>query len=335
MRTPWTRTSWLTASLGAVLALSVAPFGNAESQPPVQPNPFGVMLPPRIAASPRGMEVARELGAVLVRPLALFVGAWDGRCAACDAALQAGFKLVLTVRNGNDASPSPPVRDLAAYRKTLGEILDRYPPAVLVVENEENSRLFYTGTPEQYGAQLRAACEVAHAREIACANGGLVSSLVALLVYHHYLDTGRREAAEDFRRRAFPTAPPRQLESRKAREQVDIGRRLLQAYRAAGADYVNFHWYIADGRALQEAVEYLRDQTGLPAITNEVGQHTSDPADTVAIMTAVVKAGLPVAVWFALDGPKARGLVDPDGTLRPTGEAFRRFVEEHFGSAGS
>ena len=198
VRTAWTRTSLLAASLGTVLALGVAPFGDAGSQPPVHPNPFGVMLPPRIAASPRGMEVARELGAAFVRPLAIFVGAWDGRCAPCDGALQAGFQLVLTVRNGNGTSPSPPVRDLAGYRRTLGEILDRYQPAVLVVENEENSRLFYTGTPEQYGAQLRAACEVAHAREIACANGGLVSSLVALLVYHHYLDMGQREAAEDF-----------------------------------------------------------------------------------------------------------------------------------------
>jgi hypothetical protein len=40
-----------------------------------------------------------------------------------------------------------------------------------------------------------------------------------------------------------------------------------------------------------------------------------------------VELGLPMAVWFGLDGPKARGLVNPDGTLRPTGEAFRQFIE--------
>jgi len=36
-------------------------------------------------------------------------------------------------------------------------------------------------------------------------------------------------------------------------------------------------------------------------------------------------------VWFGLDGPKARGLVNPDGSLRPTGEAFKRFIESPFG----
>ncbi|MDR7568210.1 MAG: glycosyl hydrolase, partial [Armatimonadota bacterium] len=110
---------------------------------------------------------------------------------------------------------------------------------------------------------------------------------------------------------------------------IEKGRALLSAYRAAGVDYVNFHWYIADTRALEEAAAYLRAQTGLPVITNEIGQHTEDPNQTTAVMSKVMESGLPVAVWFSVDAPKARGLVNLDGSLRPTGEAFRSFVLQH------
>ncbi|MEM2890123.1 MAG: hypothetical protein QW358_02105 [Candidatus Hadarchaeum sp.] len=43
---------------------------------------------------------------------------------------------------------------LAAYQRTLDQVLDKYRPVVLAVENEENSALFYTGTPQDYTAQL-------------------------------------------------------------------------------------------------------------------------------------------------------------------------------------
>ncbi|MDR7470356.1 MAG: hypothetical protein QN152_08560 [Armatimonadota bacterium] len=35
---------------------------------------------------------------------------------------------------------------------------------------------------------------------------------------------------------------------------------------------------------------------------------------------------LPYAVWFSIDAARARALMNPDGTLRPTGEAFRAFM---------
>jgi hypothetical protein len=60
--------------------------------------------------------------------------------------------------------------------------------------------------------------------------------------------------------------------------QVDRGRRLLRSYRAAGADFVNFHWYESDPEALREVVDSLRSQTGLPAVSNEMGQRTDDPS---------------------------------------------------------
>jgi hypothetical protein len=245
------------------------------------------------------------------------------------------LELVLTVRNTSEPrEPARPPGDLEAYRRVVETVLRRYHPALLVVENEENSALFYAGSPEEYASQLQVACQAAHRRGVRCTNGGLVSRLAALLTYRHYRDAGRATEAEEFARRVFPGQQKPLVDSARAREQVDRGRRLLRTYRASGADFVNFHWYEADPRALGEVVEYLRAQTGLPALTNEVGQRTDDPAQTVAVMDQVVASGLPVAVWFAMDGPQARGLVEADGTLRPTGAAFQRFVRERFPSPG-
>lgn len=293
-----------------------------------QENPFGVMLTGPMALSLR-VEVAQTLGAVYFRPESLFLDRWNGGCPACDAVMSAGLKLVLTVR-ANGPGPTTPPSDLVTYRSTLRSVLARYRPEVLVVENEENSALFYTGTPEQYGAELQAACEVAHQRGVPCTNGGLVSALVALLVYHHYLEIGDHARAQDFLRRVFTPEQQQLVDSPRAREQLEKGKRLLAIYKTAGIDYVNFHWYIADPGALGEAVAYLHEQTGLPVLTNEVGQLTDDPNQTWAIMSMIVELRLPIAIWFAQDGPQARGLINRDGSLRPTGEAFQRFIQQHF-----
>ena len=297
----------LNVMMAVTLSVLIASGTGSPSAPrPTGQNPFGVMLPSKLVRSSQGMQIAEALGAVYFRPSAIFLDEWNGTCSECDIALKAGLQLVLTVRaNGRRQATSPP-SDLAAYQRTLSQVLDKYRPAVLVVENEENSALFYTGTPEEYAAQLKAACQVAHQKGIPCANGGPVSILVALLVYDHYLKSGQTTAAQDFAARAFTPKEQRLLNSPKALEQIRKGKALLSSYRAAGADYVNFHWYIADPRALGEAVAYLRAQTGLPVLTNEIGQHSDDPHQTMAIMGKVVELGLPIAVWFSMDAPKAR-----------------------------
>lgn len=305
-----------------------APTGVGDDFGLTGANPFGVMLPARLARSPEGMKVARELGVAYLRPESVFLEPPDrAACPTCDIARQAGLELVLTVRANGPSATSPPA-DLTAFEHALGAALDRYRPAVLVVENEENSALFYAGTPSEYLAELAAACRVAHERGIPCANGGLVSALVVLLVYDHYRSTQGVAASEAFADRAFTPEQRNVLGSPEAEAQIGKGKQLLAGYRAAGADYVNFHWYQPDARALGEAVTFLRTSTGLPVISNEMGQFTDDPAQTTAVLDAAVRAGLPLVVWFGLDGPKARGLVNPDGTLRPTGEAFKRFVRD-------
>lgn len=306
-----------------------APAAGSQRSIPADGGPFGVMLPPRLEGTAEGAAIARALGVAWLRPArAVFTGSWQEGCAGCLTARAAGLHLALTVRAGSSAvaGPSAPPTDMAAYREAVGAIIDRYRPALVVVENEENSALFYRGRPEEYAAELAAACDVAHRRGLPCANGGLVGTLVVLLTWDHYRSIGRADLADDLARRAFTPEERAALGTPRAAQQLAVGKALLASYRPAGADYLNIHWYEPDPGALAEAVRWLRAETGLPVITNEMGQTTDDPAVTTALCGAARRVALPLVVWFGLDGPRARGLVDPDGTLRPAGRAFAACV---------
>ena len=270
-------------------------------------NPFGLLLGARTLDARARVEVVRRLGARYCRPVdAVAADRPAAPCPECDAARDGGLRLVLTVRanGGGVLHPTTPPADLDAYRRGVAQWLDRYRPALLAVENEENSDLFYRGTPAQYLAELKAACAVAHERGIPCTNGGLVSALVVALV------------AEAYR-------------GARGRAQVARGKALVAGYREAGADYVNFHWYVKDARALGDALAYLKSATGLEPISNEVGQTgTDDPALVAGLLQKIIEADLPLAVWFSVDTApgRARALTDDRGTLRATGDAFQRTV---------
>jgi hypothetical protein len=284
--------------------------------------------------------VAQNLGIGYFRPsAALIVEGWNGQCAQCVAARQLGLKLILTVRNnGGPNTPTTPPTDLEAYQAALEQILVAYAPEVLVIENEENSRLFYVGTPAEYGRQLAAACEVAHRHQIACTNGGLVSGEVALLVWDHYQAQGQPQAACAFATRAFEAveaqllcaAHDQQELPEALREMIAKGQALLAVYGSAGLDYLNFHWYIPDAGAQAEAVAFLQTQVGLPLMTNEMGQHDENPATVQALLQNSLDLGLAYVIWFSVDTAQARALQNVDGSLRPTGEVFREFVRTNF-----
>jgi len=298
---------------------------------PVSTTRFGVMLSPRLFDIEERVALATELGVGHLRSSAVFVASWDGECPECPEVRDAGLELVLTIRNGARVTePARPPDDLDAYGTDVRRILRAYGPALVVIENEENTQNFYAGSAEEYGAQLRTACEVAHSLDTPCTNGGLLSGSVTFLVYQDYVDSGEADTAADFARRAFEPWQMNRLRSPGGAEWIEARARevgeFLAVYGPAGADFVNFHWYVADPRALEEAVSYLQDATGLTAVTNEIGQRDMDPTTTTGVLTGVRDLGLPYAVWFAIDATLARALVDPDGTLRETGRAFRDFM---------
>ncbi|MBI4768828.1 MAG: hypothetical protein HY784_00030, partial [Chloroflexi bacterium] len=248
--------------------------------------------------------------------------------------------LILTVRTngGGIGNPSSPPSDLEAYKQALGQILDKYSPEVLAVENEENSKIFYTGTPEEYAVELKAACEVAHSKGIKCTNGGLVSAEVALLVWDWMMAQRGADVACSFARRALEKQYSDELcqagsverLSARARQVLEKGHTLMQVYRSAGMDYMNFHWYISDPEALGEAVAFLKATTGLPVMTNEIGQQNEDPAFIQPLLQKAVDLGLPYIVWYSVDAPKARSLYNSDGSLRPAGQQFQAYIQQRY-----
>lgn len=309
---------------------------------PSSVNPFGVMIPAARLSTTQKLEMAQQLNVDYYRTVDVKVHTSSVTCAECTTFSNAGIKLVLTVRNGGGGgTPSTPPSDYNLYRTNITKVLDTYRPALLVVENEENSQaLFYSGTPAQYHTELSNACAVAHSKGYKCTNGGLVSNLVAHLVAEEYYVSGETDLAEDFYRRAIAgrdgadATYARQRQNPQLAPQLQRGQQLLAGYKDAGADYVNFHWYVADTKALEEAVKYLEQITGLPAMTNELGQQNNeDPAQVTAVMQKVQSLRLPYAIWFSQDTQGfagARSLFNEDGTIRPNGQAFADFIAANY-----
>jgi acetyl esterase/lipase len=305
-------------------------------------NPFGLLLGSDDIDDPHRIALIKALGVTYFRPWYVNVEGWSGACydLGCDLGPNAGLKLILTIRNNvSDVPPfaTTPAKDGAAYRRTVSEILTRYHPEVLVVENEEDTAQYWAGTSEQYAAELKAACQVAHDQKIPCANGGLSSKTSALLVWADYIEHQQfTEACSLVERASAELAPDlcrfTAIEQLSAADQAAVatGRKLLAVYKASGQDYLNLHWYIPDKAALSEAVNYLKRVTNLPVMSNELGQYDQSPEAAQKLLSAALDLKLPYAIWFSLDRDTVQALQNADGSLRPNGEAFREFMQAHF-----
>ncbi len=310
------------------------PVPTPTPQPSV-PNPFGIMTWGKNNATK--MQIATDLGAKYYRPLSVFLDKWTGTCAECDAAVSAGLTLVLTVRNnGGAGQPTTPPSDSNTFKQTLGQIIDKYKPEVLVIENEENSNLFYTGSPQQYLDELKSSCEIAHSKNIKCTNGGLVSKLVVVLVSESYKPDANK--ADDYLKRALTpedyTAVSASIGSPVWASQIQKGKELLAGYKTAGADFVNFHWHQENAETLPQAVTYLGIASqGLPVINNEISpQNSISPNQVTSFMQTMLDLKLPYAVWYSNDsdgigGPTA--LTDRDGVLNDNGRSYEQFIKDH------
>jgi hypothetical protein len=291
-------------------------------------NPLGMFISPRFFDADRRVALATELGVAYYRTYPVLLSTWDGTCPECDLVEEAGLRFVLTVRNTADvheAAWAP--TDPDAYREQVQRVIDVYRPALIVVENEENSEGFFAGTPEEYGAQLRVACEAAHSRNTPCTNGGFISPSVKYFVYQHHVDAGRDSLAASYAKQAFEDWELEKTGSRAGRAWIQRSARevqqFLDAFAGSGVDYLNVHWYHSDPSGLTETVRVFRAVTGLEVVSNEMGQHDRDPATTTGQLEAALDLGLPFVVWYGSDARLARGLVNDDGTLRRTGKAFR------------
>ncbi len=296
-------------------------------------NPFGVVIPSPTLSPNDQVAIAEKLGVSYFRPHAVFLASGTSSDDAADF-IKAGFRIVLTVRNGTTLrTPSTPPSSIDDYKKKIGQVIDCYHPALLVIENEENIPSHWSGGPDAYGQMLKAACEEAHAKQTKCTNGGLLSGAVTYMVYQHYVDTGQTAQAQSFASRAFENFQMNLLSGPNGavvvQQRAEAALAYVNAEKTAGADYYNFHWYVADAQAMGEAAAYLLAVTGLPLVTNEMGQRDNDPATTTGLLSEVLQLKLPIAVWYITDARLARGLIDSSGALRPTGTTFSQFVKSH------
>jgi hypothetical protein len=317
---------------------SAGPVSPVPSGKPSKKNPFGVFFnPSRFDAATR-VQLAQQLGAHYFRSFPVLLQGWDGQCFDdCQGVAAAGLKYYLTIRNSPELmTAASPVTDIDAYKEAVGRVIQLFKPAVIAVENEENVPGFFSGTGDQYLAELQAACEVAHQMHVLCSNGGLTGDGSTYLAYKHLLDIGQDQQAADYAQNAFADYQLRRLQGPDWEtffsQLIAHIESFTQGYQDAGSDFINFHWYSDNASALADTIRNLQDATGLPAVSNEFATNSTDPQPIGQLMQTVLDLRVQFAVWYSADARIAVALVEPQGQLRASGQAFRDFVRSHFAS---
>ncbi len=334
---------------------SILNYANAQRN-----NPFGIL--PNHTPVEAEIKTAEGLGVQYLRTHVI-LSAYNGTIDGYDDMVRAGFKIILNVNfgevnQGGTKVPVPFPTDLASYRSKLNSLLDKYHPALLVVENEETNDEYHSGPPQDYINELKMAINVAHAHGIKVTNGALTTKSLVLLVYQDYINRGMTAQANDFANRAIGGNIVSDLPdlSRHAplKKKEEMGQEFVNAYKSLDLDYVNFHWYEpvmervagarkftqpsnpdnVDLRALEEVVEYLKRTTGKPVITNEIGELNPSPTIVTTMLQKLYDMKLPIVVWYSGDHTevgKSVSLHDvATGDLKPNGLAFADFIKAHY-----
>jgi hypothetical protein len=308
---------------------------------------FGVMVFGR-TNMPTKIKVAKELGINYVRD-GIAMQNWTGSYERLDKWQDAGFKVLLNVQWGiaqkpnGTREPVPFPKDTIKYKEILSDILSKYKPELVVIENEETVEKYHSGPIEDYINELTAAIAVAHSKGLKITNGGLTNRELVVLVYNDYVERGMKKEAEDFARRCVK--PALLKGSPQIQQIVSDTRKLIAAHKRLPLDYVNIHLYepvknvvlgtdesattITPG-AFQEIISYVEKLTGKKVISNEVGARTHAAEIVPQMMEQIQKANMDYCMWFSGDAEGgSTALHNEDGSLRPNGEAFKKYLADH------
>lgn len=322
-------------------------------------NPFGGLIDKTDnSAVPldKKIQVAKTLGLNYIR-LRADIDSWNGTINNYDDFAEAGFKIVLNINYGiprNGFGEKQPVAfptDLDAYSTTFTTILDKYKPALVVVENEEDNPGYHSGTADDYINELKTAISICHSKGLKVTNGGLTEREIMLLVYDDLMSSGKTQEAYDFAQRAIPQQYLSKLNNYQKlpaiQRALTFGKAVIQAYKTLDLDYVNFHWYepsAARGRmnglalntdhidpaVFAAVINYLSRVTGKPVITNEFGVLNTSPTLITELMQKILDAKMDYAIFYSGDGAGgSKALQNGDGSLRETGEAVKKFISEY------
>jgi len=292
-------------------------------------------------------NIYRKLGVDYIR-YSIVMDNWNGSNKGYERYTKDGFHVVLNVNQHEQPTkedrPLPFARDTVAYKKKLAAILDKYKPAVLVIENEETNLTYHYGSMRNYINMLKAAITVAHARGIKVADGGIHPRGLCYFIWKKYMNQGQTKKADDWMNSTmnsqmqFAAQHPEKKDNqiRIYWNRLDT---LLNAFTKMKLDYVNIHIYepinnVGTGKvtvpgAIATMADYVRDRTGKLVMSNECGQHNTYPTCVTSMLNAFVDGDYKYAIWFSGDGTNAMALTNNNGTLRTNGVAFKDFMSTY------
>lgn len=265
-------------------------------------------------------------------------------------------------RKNRTASAMP--LDLDAYQAFVRATVERYSALGVheySVENEANGAGFWAGTAEQYDKLVRLAAGVIRsadprAKVLDC---GISSTAYGVGIADRLLQQGREADAvaayQSYYGRRFP------VRGRELPQVADVGE--LRAALAGDQSRRNLDFLAVDQRLAADRVidahqlhfyeswvnapallGYLHDvlPAGFPIEAWEVGEFWPDAPDDKQVQAAEVTkmtalllgGGVRPVIWLPLSfSPGGRhdseirfGLLDPDGSTRPSGDAFARLA---------
>src|SRR4051812_920011 len=146
-----------------LLLLTVPVVLNAQTK-------FGVLVHGKMNVNKK-IDIAKDLGVSYVRD-AIVMQDWNGRDENYEKYIASGLKVILNINWGHvqdikgEKNPVPFPKDTVKYKQILNDILDKYKPELVVIENEELNRRYHSGPIEDYINELTAAINVAHSKGV-------------------------------------------------------------------------------------------------------------------------------------------------------------------------
>ncbi|MGE5109464.1 MAG: hypothetical protein ACM3JB_01310 [Acidobacteriaceae bacterium] len=293
------------------------------------------------------VEIAKQLGANWYRPAPVFLQG-DARCEDCEAARSAGLKIILVVRNTSEGKSTAAMPDVDGVKNKLRTLLEREKPAMLVVEDEPEALKNFSGTPDDYRAELVAACEVSHALNIPCANGGLSSEDTGNLVIDQRFasdqidgvkfgittELTRIHTSSRFNILGKGLGSNNDEETQlikgtqeylaKHKDEIDRTRKFLSAINEARPDRLNFHWHEVQPDNVPKILDTLHELSQLDLMCDEMGQTEQRAFDVGEKLKHALDNYVWPTIWLGTDGKDGIiGLVDKDGKLRPSATSFQ------------
>ncbi len=330
-----------------MLVLAASLFGILPNDPPA--------LPPATVASSLHPQYYRvsvfwsDEQPSAVAPVGFATKA-DSAIAAAEAAGMRVFPSIYVGRatwiNGHNESPgsnvsaSYPPSDLNAYSTFVKSFVAHYAGHFdyIAIENEENSRLYWGGTADEYVALAKTAIDACHTADPAAkiTDGGMVTSVWGTVIAKDWITKGTRSRndALNWAYGYFTDDQPAGSVDARLSTASQIGQYIddpastlnVQTWPfvntvfdtlSARLDFVNFHFYHSP-RYLGDVASWLRGRTGKPVLSNEMSLRMAadqcDPAapfnaatlDRMArlvfeYLTASRGEGVGPVIWFSID----------------------------------